>query len=417
MNITTAAISDGGLNLLREKIVPFNRRAARWGIEPITVTVDSVEVREWIDEQTGIKKSARTNHVTVTGEVPRINGWSVAARIEFTGAEAGNFVVTAPGVESVDTSWRTVSNICQHCNTSRTRSDLVVIRHEDGREMIVGRNCLADYIRTTNVNGLIDFCDWRGKVGLLTSEAENEFWGNEGGGRVEFHYELETILQAASLCIRKLGWKSAKAADTLGDGEGTTKSDVSYLLHGGETRNSEARRNWEKWVSRHSLYLNDHDAAEAVAAREWLAKVVPGHSDYLHNLCILRELDRVPRSKIGIAVSIIVAAKKAREDEIKRKEQPVIEKKFIGEVKERLRSLPVTVKRVNSMESDFGVKTIITFMSGDCELTWFASGDRTEEYAPGDEFLVDATVKEHKDHERYGKSTIVNRVAKKAVAA
>lgn len=38
---------------------------------------------------------------------------------------------------------------------------------------------------------------------------------------------------------------------------------------------------------------------------------------------------------------------------------------------------------------------------------------RTEEYTEGDSYVVDATVKDHRDHEKYGKSTIVNRVKKK----
>lgn len=412
--ITSGKVTDGGLAILREKVETMNRRAVRLGLAPMAVSVVGTEIETLTQPVSGLTYERKYNLVEVTGETPRINGWQVAARIEFT--EAGNLVHVAPGIEGVRAEWRIVGNVCQHCDTKRRRNDLIVIKHESGEEKIVGRNCLADYIRTANAEGMLAYAVMLSEFGLIVTGAESEFWGGDGG-RGEMTDTLDTVLKFASVCIRKMGWTSGSVAraDFTGCLQ-STADDVRKLLF--VPSNNAAYVAWEAWVNSNGLFASEFDAEEMEAAKAWLDTLDDAavrDSEYLHNLRVIRDLGYVEWSKMGYAASIVPTARKARDEAVKRAEfaKGNANKGFVGTVGERMRNVVVTVKRVNSIDGNYGVKTIITFSAGDNELTWFASGDKCEEFRVGVTFTVDATVKEHKDHERFGKSTIVNRVTVK----
>ncbi len=411
MNIATGKVTDCGLAILNHKIGKLNKRATRLKMSPLTVVITGEELIE-AKHECGLPYTIRLHIIEVTGEAPRINGWGVAARIEFT--PAGNFVVSAPGIENMRPEWRTIGNVCQHCNTSRRRKDLIVIRHEDGREIVVGRNCLADYIRTGDAETLLAYASMIGTLSLEYSEAEEgEYWGGSYGDTAE---SLENILRFSSLCIRKLGWVSGRVAEQCM--KGSTADDVRRLMY--PPRYRDEKEGWSRWIEQNNLHANEHDTEEAAAALAWM-KAIPADttSDYLHNLRIVAELGAVPSNKFNLVVSVVATAKRARDEEVKRQEfsKSNATKQFVGTVKERLRNIDVTVKRSHSIDGNFGVTTIITFAYGDNILTWFASGDRTEEFKPGESYNVDATVKDHRDDEKYGRSTLVNRVTIKVKAA
>lgn len=405
MNFATGKVTDCGLAILNGKVEQLNRKAAKLKMVPITVNVLSVENVE-AKHPSGLPYVYRLHTVEVVGEAPRINGWEVAARIEFT--EAGNFVVTAPGVENLRPIWRTMGNVCEHCNTKRRRTNLIVIRHEDGREIVVGRNCLADYIRTGDAETLLAYASFIGTLSLEYSESEEgEYWG---GGYAEPCDSLVNVLAFTSIVIRKMGWVSGKVADECQ--QASTAENVRELMT--RPRHRDEVASWEKWIAKYNLYVTDFDKEEAARTMEFL-KAIPVNTDndYLHNLRIVGVLEYVPSSKFNLVVSAVSAAKRARDEVVRQAEYAKgnANKQHMGVVKERLRNLEVTIKRTHSFEGNFGVTTIITLACGDNELTWFASGDLTEQYIVGSSYTIDATVKEHKTDPKWGMSTVVNRVA------
>ena len=198
MSIATGKLSSLALLILEDKMVSLNKRAVRLGLEPMTLTVLGTEtVTRKLPS--GLDRTDIVSEIEVDGCPPRINGWEVAARIEFT--EIGNLVHCAPHAGGVDNSWKTVGNICQHCNTKRRRNDVIVIRHSDGRELCIGRNCLADYIRSADAEGMIEYASWLGSVDRMVSECEDECDGY-GGKRVVVSEAIETVIAASSICIR-----------------------------------------------------------------------------------------------------------------------------------------------------------------------------------------------------------------------
>ena len=160
MTIATGKLTDLGVERLREKLAKMNKRAVRLGLDELTLTIGEREpVRT--KGPTGLYYTVFINEVEVAGCLPCIEGWTCAARIEFT--DLGNLVHCAPGVDNLDLAYRTMKNRCDHCNTKRVRNDVLVMRHSDGRELCVGRNCVADFVRSGGAEGLIWSAGWLGE--------------------------------------------------------------------------------------------------------------------------------------------------------------------------------------------------------------------------------------------------------------
>ena len=66
---------------------------------------------------------------------------------------------------------------------------------------------------------------------------------------------------------------------------------------------------------------------------------------------------------------------------------------YMGEIKERLRDLKVTVTGVRTTEGFYGTSYIYTFKCGDNSLTWFSSAEKDIE--EGESILLTGTVKKH----------------------
>jgi hypothetical protein len=417
MTIATGKLTDAGLSVLRDKLVKLNKRAARLGLEPLTVTVLSTE-RVTRKTPSGLDTTVCINEVECAGSVPRVNGWEVVARIEFTGA--GNLVHCAPGAEGLDCRYRNSDNVCDHCNTNRVRNDLIVLRHSDGREIRVGRNCCADYVRTGDAAGLIEYAGWLGGIERMVGECDEDGY-REGNGRpVE---SVETIVRAASICIRKLGWTSGREAyEDLSGRKSATKNDVCNLLWA-PPAGSRAYADWKRWIEESELTVCDYDRELAAKALEWARTVEPGKSDYLANLKVLAQLELVGTDKIGYLVSVIPAYNRACDRETERAARADAaaakgRKGYIGEPKKRMRGITATCTGLHSFEGHYGVTTLVRFEHriSDSEyavLAWFATGDKTEDFEKGTEYTFDATCKDHNDHEKYGKQTRINRVTVK----
>lgn len=412
MTIATGKLTGSGLSILQEKVDKLNKRAARLGLEPMVLRSGPPE-RVVKRNPTGLDSTILMYPVELSGCAPRIDGWIVAARIEFT--DSGNLVHVAPNAGSVNPEWRTIGNQCDHCNTQRRRNDLIVIRNIDGREKVVGRNCLADYLRTADAEAMVEYAAWLSQAGRMISDSDDEF-ERCGGQRVAVGETIETVVKAASICIRKLGWRSGSTAFDYGGS--STKNDVCALLY--PPIDGKNRREWEKWIEDNDLHMNDYDADLAGKAIAWAQSLEPGQSEYLHNLKILANSEWIGTDKFGYVVSIIPAYNREMEKEMARKEyaKKKGEKVYFGEKGKRSRKVRATCKGVRSFEGNYGVTTMVRFEhyvddSHYAVLVWFASGDRTEEFEVDEEYTFDATIKGHDDHETYGKQTKINRVTVK----
>ena len=88
---------------------------------------------------------------------------------------------------------------------------------------------------------------------------------------------------------------------------------------------------------------------------------------------------------------------------------------FIGEIKQRMRDIKVTLTGTRAVDSRYGTSILFTFEQGQNQLVWFTSCPPNEEDAVvGNEYLLTGTVKDHKVYNGV-KQTYLNRVVLKAV--
>ncbi len=336
--------------------------------------------------------------IGLRGSAPLINGFRFVARLEHHGERN---IVTRPDASlECPRHYRYAPGNCEHCGTSRRRSETFVLYTDKDVETAagvysrksyiqVGRNCLADYIRSPNVADAIQIFD-------LLQNLERRFTADPDS-YCERHapdgWSMNAVLRMASSVIRKHGWVSkSKAADS------GTLATASLVDFGLSPRPGSVGRRTE-WD-----YIRPDSEDERIASDvlAWL-KTIPADtsSDYLSNLSLLTELDAVGPKNLGLAVSAVQAwRRKSEQDVAEQRRAALPPSKAFGQKGERYYFGRLRVSYVRHLQSDWGATTLIGLVRehDGYEFKWFAS--RTPRVADrdvraGDELLVIGRVKDH----------------------
>jgi hypothetical protein len=329
---------------------------------------------------------------------PGLSGYEFLCRIEHT--EAGNIV---SGPEPVD-GWRDAKPTCDHCCKVRRRNDTFVLRHnESGRVARVGRNCLADFLRSdpTQLVRFSELCR------MLSDDTE---WGG-GGGR--WRPETTLFLACAIASIDARGFRKSNM-------ERSTRNDASFLADPCPT-NANAAASWKEGQPKQG----HHEMATKVL--EWLRNDCGSStSDYLTNLHVVSQLDCVSGRHAGLLASAPVAWAKAKEFELhkrqeREKREALPESQWLGDVKGKV-VFTGTLLRTRDVESDWGKKTLYVFRTDEgSDVVWWCSGrePRKAELRPsdpgyadsfieaGDRVHVRGTVKAHETYQGRKQTTIL----------
>lgn len=393
---------------LEKKVARFGRRSAKLGSPAITIETlgeKFVERRVWSDERNAWVNSGEFDcfiQIRVHGEAPVVNGYTFVARIEHT--EAGNVISKAPGAEEIEVSneLRDADAHCDHCSTKRHRNDTFLLREDaTGTLKRVGRNCLADFVRSTDATRAL-------AIWTLLSEIRDAAGGDVGGGGSRYFRTLAYV----AYCFRSVeidGWQSRSGATEYGP---RPTADAALFginpcpgMCGHETR-----------VAWDNAQPTEENVKEAEEAMEW-AKGLEGKSDYEHNLKVACSLECVKPKNMGIVASLTIAYRRHCEREIQRaiREKKAKTSTHFGKVDSRyLRTLTVT--RTNDMEGDYGL-TVLYVMEDEngAQFKWFASGGgcyipdergTSRKMAAGDSFPFVFTVKRHGEFNGMKETTI-----------
>jgi hypothetical protein len=384
---------------LELKIEQLNNRAERYNFPKLSVSV----CNEWsriADDDGNRIYPEQWFTVDIDGLNPRINGFRLIAKIE-NDSTIGTMVKIIPGVDDDGSfaQYRSHDYSCDHCCTRRNRSAVFVLESAEGRK-VIGRNCLADYIRTENAEALADWAEFISEfdfTGKSDSEVSDlcESWG---GGRVEPASPLDKFLQVVSVIIRRIGWTSRSQA--YDEGRCSSTADLAELVAWGKgSYRAELVREKE-------LYPSEEDSALVEKALEWAQSVDSSKSEYLETIKRVALVGMVTRNTTGYAASIISSYRKHCE----RQAQVVTTtpKAYVGTVGERVRNLPIKMVGTTVTEGFYGPKTVVRMqdMQGN-PIVWFASGYK--EFTEGAEYKMTARITEHKDHPKFGIQTIVQR--------
>jgi hypothetical protein len=84
---------------------------------------------------------------------------------------------------------------------------------------------------------------------------------------------------------------------------------------------------------------------------------------------------------------------------------------YVGDIKERLRDLQVTLTSARSFDGFYGTSFIYTFVCGENVLVWMTSSCKDIEV--GDHFLLTGTVKEHSEYKGVKQTKLSRCIIKK----
>lgn len=238
-----------------------------------------------------------------------------------------------------------------------------MVRHEDGRLLQVGRQCLADFLGHADPTALAREAELLIEAGRLMSEATEA--GLYDGDTIR--WKLPAFLAVTAMIIRQRGWVSkSKARELWEQGERavpTVNTVTAYLDDS------------PPGLRRELGDPSEADLAEADAALEWLRDLAEqeGLGDYLRNVAQLARVGAVDGRTAGVGASILAAYRRAKADAAARAAQGHSE--WQGEVGERL-TRTVTIRGCWPNHTDWGVsyRTLAADDQGNV-YTWYGKTD------------------------------------------
>lgn len=398
---------------VRAKIGALQRRAIKLGIAVPTITEGEPKDVERRTER-GTKYIERYIPFTVTQVEPiKFSGWTFAGTIEHGWDEDGkgmNLLRMAPSFTGeTPKSYRTDAPTCDHCQTSRRRTETFVVHHEDGQLKRVGRQCLADYLGGKEGKDILSAARW---FRSLRTAFEDEMGSCGFGGGVWRVGILDALIWTATT-VRTSGWLSRTAARE--QGRETATADIAW---NNVTRAVGLRRPTKGEEPLPEVAEQDRkDAAEAL---EWARNIDEDtDSDYLHNLRVICSRGSCSAKEVGLAASAVATYIRERDRAIAMRIRMSKPSNFMGEVGQRfggkgktgIPAIEANVVRRSHYEGMYGVTTIIVVQTDEGnELVSFNTGYVSDDIQVGKRVSVVGTIKAHKVNDKTKRNeTVINR--------
>lgn len=283
--------------ILQEKLAKINKRSKKCGTNGFDLVIHKTNINKIGNGEVKV-----TYDVSLTGEAPKIAGYTFIARLDHNTDPSGdsNLVWGAPG-KTIAPEERNLSANCDHCNRKRSRRDTFLLKSDNtGKTIQVGRTCLADFLGH-DPEQFLKYCR------LLKAASE----GIKGGNKPAFFMnnwrtvETEHFLAHVVMAIRHWGWVSSKEAYETG--RRSTREDA-----------------WNAMASTNGVYkqqgmiVTDEDREEAKKALAWACEQDKTKSEFWHNLVTVAETGWVDYKAMGIAAAIIPMHQKVLEQAAKK---------------------------------------------------------------------------------------------------
>jgi hypothetical protein len=388
------------------KLETMNRKAAKLGTAPISVTFAHSHIQTWkerIGDTDRFREFSREwLTATVDGATAEIAGYYFRAALHHT--TEGNILASVPGYE-VPREYRNAPSACHHCGTVRRRSTTFLLESKDG-VVQVGRNCLQDFLGGNDPHAMASWAEALGAFDSWFRSLTDE--DGQAITRAEPTFALGTYLLAVAAVIRKDGWVSRKLAQ---ESELTATADVAWRLLSGTGNRDEDKRLEARY--------GDPSGESSWAPEDWTTRRVTlewietlddeTNNDYLHNLAVVGRAGLVNRKTSGLAASMVSAAKRATKQAETKAEPSASTSVHVGALGERLRGVPVTlVGRAELPPTEFGTRMLVRladnagnvfvwFTGGDALYgRWdFGNGEEARDMVEGDMLYMTGTVKRH----------------------
>lgn len=375
----------------------LNKRASKLGADAVSVVEVRREIRPVRDSEGRKLHDYFGNPITaewvlfrIDGARPKADGWSLAARFDHSADLDAPVIKAVPSAGELAPEYRTNerTRTCEHCRAARRRKDTFLVRHDDGREMVVGRQCIADFLGH-DLAKLVPFCD---AVIEMCDEFEGGF-----GGRGEIPVMLVTFITLALADIRLNGGFVSRKMVQEGGRHHTTTAAAAWHL-------ATKLRCDLKIEERAFIEQAQQFAPLASTVIEWCkAEYEAPRNDFEHNLRLASGCTQLPHTLSGVAAYLPVAWSKANEARVAKAARPA--STHVGEIGKRIELGECEVFLVRYLDGDFGTRTLVKARTASgAVLTWFASG--SIEANAGDVVSIKATIKKHESYQGEAQTVI-----------
>lgn len=356
------------------KFAKLVRRAEKLGL---TAPVAQWGEAEWKTDELG--ERTLWHNVTVTGQTIGFDGWKLVAAIDLLDAKSGAVIIRSQ--EESKPEWRNNASRCDHCKAVRNRKMTVVVRHQNGHEMLVGTDCLKDFCPGTSRDpvALAAYFDNFMSIGSDMDDSDDEGFGGGSGSIV---IEPSMLLPVVAEITITHGFVSR------------AKSEIT----GGETTASTAMRHvYGQVLKGEDRVVASVKAIEiATAALAW-AKALQPANEYERNINTLAIANFGEHKHAGFIASIVPAYLRAM-DAIKARDNrraAAAQSRHVGVVGEKLQTKVTLVRRI-AIDSMYGTSHLHIFKDeAGNTLKWFCSGALPEFPAEGQYVEIVGTVKSH----------------------
>ena len=382
MKTVEVEINFDSVNEVKQRIEALTKKAIKVGVTTPTVSFsdpyDVDDSKECDEIPHFIKKCL----VTYTFEPIKLGNYTFLGTIDHT--VPGNAVKTVPG-QSISEKFWSQKCTCDHCNTTRNRSQTFVFADGDDYKR-VGRQCLKEYF---GINPMNAFDINQSFVDL----SEDKSFGCSTS---MWYYDIEYIIAITMALVSDFGFKSNSYINA-DEGYVSTSSEINMVLYPSTSR--ESREFSSLYLTRAHEILK---SGEAKALIEWaIDKFSSKSSEYEFTMFNLLNEKTVAPKYFGYIASAVGA--KVRSDFSKK---TTLESNHVGNVGDKIQC-EVEVLRLSTSDGYYGTSYIFTMIDtlGNIFI-WFASKCI---FDVGDKVPIKATVKNH-DEYHGKKQTVLTRV-------
>lgn len=276
------------LDSLREKIAKLNKTATKLNVAPIVMELGDTWQKEvkhedgphYKDGTLRPKKYIEMQRVKITGESPKLNGWSFIGKREPLDGTKSILSKTAPGQKMPKKYADDHDLTCEHCKKRANRAATFVVR-KNKKTMEVGRSCLKDFLGHADP---AKYAAWAEMLyNLEKSLGGGEEGDNWGMGRAPEVFELQSIMAAALYMCREKGFVSN--SNSYGN-----KSPTSHHINQHFNPPIPLPRGMSYDDFR--IPFTDKDKEEATVAIDWLRKhPKAGKDEFFTNLSKIAQGD------------------------------------------------------------------------------------------------------------------------------
>lgn len=363
-----------------ETMQKFSKKAQKLGLVPPSyVYKENVLVKE-NKQKTPWNPEGKVEYMIyeISGFLPKINGWQVVASCDQTiGGE--NLINVAPGMDHIDLSAYHTRKVCDHCGHNRKRNSTIILQHiETGALLQVGRNCAADFLRSSDINISLKFFE---SFNAYLKEPNMGSWKDYG-------CLLHSFFHLLIFTVKNYGYQSSKDCP---EGVLATRDHILRM-------HQEDPTYWKYFKRPTEADFSSPEVIQQVEDMIAYAQNLEGSSEYCRTIRMLSSRDTIPTKYFGYMASIYVGWVRQLEEKVQKATQEP-RKHYPADVGTMIKTgVLVEVVSCYAFDGHYGTLYILNFKTDKNEsICWKSTS--AEHFNPGEKLVLTRfKVKEHAEY-------------------